>query len=132
MLRALQDMDVVNASVSEKDIIKQLSASELVKTASPAEKKAILAFASFQLKEVVLVGASALLLELPYCELEFLRSLSPFIQQSLEVRGESIVILKNYFQSCAYYLIAKATNATPLRCANPLSRDAHQCSTFNS
>lgn len=86
VLEALKEADVLETTISEKEIIKNLSSSDLVKNASPADKKAILAFASFQLKEVALVGASALLLELPYCELEFLRSLESFIKQSLEVK----------------------------------------------
>ncbi|GIX60984.1 leucyl-tRNA synthetase [Babesia caballi] len=86
VLRALQSMDVVGGSMTEKEVVKALSASELVSAASPADKKAMLAFASFQLRDVAALGASALLLELPYCELSFLRSIAPFVQQSLEVK----------------------------------------------
>ncbi|GBE58896.1 leucyl-tRNA synthetase [Babesia ovata] len=88
VLRALQAMDVVSGAMTEKDVIKALSTSDLVSKASVADKKAMLAFASFQLRDVAVMGSSALLLELPYCELTFLRSILPFVQQSLEVTGE--------------------------------------------
>ncbi|ORM40002.1 Leucine--tRNA ligase [Babesia sp. Xinjiang] len=87
VLRELQSMDVVSGSMSEKDVIKAMSSSDIVKNASPSDKKTMLAFASFQLRDVAVLGASALLLELPYCELSFLRSIAPFVQMSLEVKG---------------------------------------------
>ncbi|GFE53308.1 leucyl-tRNA synthetase [Babesia ovis] len=86
VLKALQSMDVVSGNISEKDVIKTLSSSELAKSASAADKKTMLAFASFQLRDVAVLGASALLLELPYCELSFLRSIASFVQQSLELK----------------------------------------------
>eukprot|EP00371_Babesia_bovis_P003168 XP_001611815.1 leucyl-tRNA synthetase [Babesia bovis T2Bo] len=104
VLRTLQAMDVCSGTISEKEVIKSLSSSDLVTSASGADKKAMLAFASFQLREVAVLGASALLLELPYCELSYLRSISSYVQQSLEVKGMlwvSIISLYRTFYTTA-------------------------------
>ncbi|AFZ81315.1 leucyl-tRNA synthetase, putative [Theileria equi strain WA] len=88
VLKLLQRMGVGEKDIPEKEMIKEMCTSELVKNASVKDKKTILAFASFQGKEAATVGSSALLLQLPYSELDLYKLISPYIVQTLDVSGK--------------------------------------------
>ncbi|KAK2196545.1 bifunctional Leucyl-tRNA synthetase [Babesia duncani] len=84
LLNKLQETQgIVLSNIPDKQLLALVSNSEEIKQAPGVEKKQMLAFAAHQIKQLEIIGPEALMVQLPYSELDLYVMLKPWLQQSL-------------------------------------------------
>ncbi|BAM41960.1 leucyl-tRNA synthetase [Theileria orientalis strain Shintoku] len=83
----MNEMKILESNMTEKEALKKLNESEMMRSCSPKDKKVLLGFASYQLKQLFTIGQSVLMLHLPYSEYKLYQLLEPYLKTTLEVKG---------------------------------------------
>ncbi|UKK02800.2 leucyl-tRNA synthetase [Theileria orientalis] len=86
VLVVMNEMNILENNMTEKDALKKLTETEMMKSCSAKDKKLLLGFASYQLKQLFTLGQSVLMLHLPYSEYKLYQLLVPYLKTTLEVK----------------------------------------------
>lgn len=84
----MNNMNILENNLSEKEVLKLLNEDESVRKLDKKEKNSILSFASYQLKQLNLLGNTTFQLRLPYDEFKLYTLLVPYLKLTLSLQGK--------------------------------------------
>ncbi|EAN31944.1 leucine--tRNA ligase [Theileria parva strain Muguga] len=86
VLSLMNNMNILENNLSEKEVLKLLNEDESVRKLDKKEKNSILSFASYQLKQLNLLGNTTFQLRLPYDEFKLYTLLVPYLKLTLSLQ----------------------------------------------
>uniref|UniRef100_A0A3B0N3V4 leucine--tRNA ligase n=1 Tax=Theileria annulata TaxID=5874 RepID=A0A3B0N3V4_THEAN len=91
VLTLMNNMNILETGMNEREVLKLLNEDESVKRLDKREKNSILSFASYQLKQLNLLGNTTFQLRLPYDEFKLYTLLVPYLKLTLSLEGKLII-----------------------------------------